>query len=294
MHDCAKIASGLYLEGLCVDHARGVIWYSDVIGGGIHGVRPDGTPVCSFNAGRQWTGGVMMNADGAVLSSGEGGIMWNHPESGRSGWLLRDLDGHPINGINEMVPDGTGGIIFGTLDIENVIKGEPARPTALWRLAANRQLILLADGIGFTNGLMLDRPRARFYCNETFAGTLAFDVTTDLRLDNRHLLLEKEDADGMALDSEGTLWITGFRSAAFTRISSTGERLADWPAPASAITQLRFGGEDGCDAYFTSVPADGGDTLKEGGQITRADSHLFRARAPVPGLKLEPARFILS
>ena len=55
-------------------------------------MKPDGTKVGSFNEGRMWTGGVMMNADGAVLSSGEGGIMWNDPDSDKSGWLLDRLD----------------------------------------------------------------------------------------------------------------------------------------------------------------------------------------------------------
>src|SRR5579862_5406122 len=109
-----QVASGIYLEGLSVDYKRDVVWYSDVIAGGIHGVRPDGRKVGSFNEGRMWTGGIMMNEDGAVLSSGQGGIMWNDPDSGRSGWLLTTIEGKPINGINEMMPDGTGGIFFGT------------------------------------------------------------------------------------------------------------------------------------------------------------------------------------
>lgn len=294
MDGFTKIASGLYLEGLAVDHARDVIWYSDVIAGGIHGVKPDGTHVCSFNDGRMWTGGVMMNADGAVLSTGEGGIMWNHPDTGRSGWLLDSLDGEPINGINEMMPDGTGGIFFGTNDIEMVIKGAQPRPTELWRLTADRELIHLADGIGFSNGIMFDAVRRRFYCNDTFRGTWAFDVTDDLRLENRTLLIDKEDADGMALDAEGNVWITGFRSSFFTCLTPEGKRLPDVSTPAGSITQLRFGGADGRDAYFNSVPSDGGDTLKEGGEITQSNSFLYRCRSRTPGLKIEPARFRLD
>ena len=83
------LAEGIYLEGLSVDHQRNVIWYSDVIAGGIHGVKPDGTKVCSFNDSRMWTGGIMMNHDGAVFSTGQGGIMWNNPDTGASGWLGR-------------------------------------------------------------------------------------------------------------------------------------------------------------------------------------------------------------
>ena len=245
MGEFVSVASGIYLEGLAVDHARHVIWYSDVIGGGIHGVKPDGTKVCSFNEGRMWTGGVMMNADGAVLSTGEGGIMWNHPDTGKSGWLLEELEGKPINGINEMMPDGRGGIFFGTNDIEMVIQGGQTRPTEIWRLTADRELVKLADEIGFSNGIMFDSARSRFYCNDTLKGTWAFDVTADLRFENRSLLLEKEDADGMSLDAEGNIWITGFRSNFFTRLSPDGTRLADYPTPAGSITQLRFGGTDG-------------------------------------------------
>jgi sugar lactone lactonase YvrE len=289
-----KIASGLYLEGLAVDHRREVIWFSDVIRGGIHGVKRDGTKVASFNESRMWTGGVMVNADGAVLSTGEGGIMWNNPDTGKAGWLLDEIEGQSINGINEMVPDGTGGIFFGTNDIEMVIKGEQTRPTSIYRLTAARELIKLADGINFSNGIMFDAARRRFYCNDTFVGTWAWDVGADFSLTNKRMLIEKEDADGMALDAQGNLWITGFRSNFFTRIAPDGTRLADVPTPAGSITQLRFGGADMRDVYFNSVPSDGGDTLKEGGEITAENSFLFRARSDVPGVRFEPSQFELG
>ena len=91
MGEFEKVTSGIYLEGLAIDHFRGAIWYSDVIAGGIHG------------------------------------IMWNNPETGACGWLLNEIEGRPVNGINEMVPDGTGGIYFGTNDIENVIRSQPTQ-----------------------------------------------------------------------------------------------------------------------------------------------------------------------
>lgn len=289
-----KIASGLYLEGLAIDHVRDVIWYSDVISGGIHGVKPDGTKVGSFSESRMWTGGVLMNADGSVLSTGEGGIMWNNPDTGQSGWLLDAIDGKPINGINEMMPDGTGGIFFGTNDIEMVIAGQPTRPTEIYRLTADLELIKLAEGIGFTNGIMYDAARRTLYCNDTFNGTWAFDVSADLTLSGKRQFLEKEDADGMSLDSEGNVWITGFRSSFLTRLRPDGTRLPDFATVAGSITQVRFGGEDMRDIYFNSVPSDGGDTLKDGGEITTLNSFLFKGRSDVPGLKIEPARFALS
>jgi sugar lactone lactonase YvrE len=289
-----RIASGIYLEGLAIDHERDVIWYSDVIAGGIHGVKPDGSRVTSFNEDRMWTGGVLLNADGSVLSSGERGILWNDPETGRSGWLLDEIDGKPINGINEMMPDGTGGIFFGTNDIERIIEGGETRPTSLYRLTVDRKLIELADGIGFSNGIMYDPARKRLYCNDTFHCSWVFDVRDDLTLANRRRFLEKEDVDGMALDTEGNVWITGFRSSFLTRVRPDGTRLPRVDTPAGSITQVRFGGPDLRDCYFHSVPSDGGDTLKEGGELTQRNSFLYRGRSQTPGRPVEPARFRLG
>ena len=66
----------------------------------------------------------------------------------------------------------------------------------------------------------------------------------------------------MALDAEGNLWITGFRSSDITRARTDGSLLTPVATPAGAITQVRFGGADMRDFYFTSVPADGGDSLR--------------------------------
>ncbi len=291
---CNAIASGIYLEGLGIDHGSDVIWYSDVIAGGIHGVKPDGTPVKTLNPERMWTGGVAVNADGCVLSSGQGGIMWNDPQSRRSDWLIASLDGQPINGINEMTSDGEGGIIFGTIDIESVIKGAAPASTAIYRLSVDHEVTLLAEGIGFSNGVMFDHARRRLYCNDTFRGVWGFDVAADFTLTGRQFLLDKEDADGMALDADGNLWVTGFRSSHLACLAPDGRELTRLELGLGSITQIRFGGADMRDLYINAVPADGGDTLKEGGEITARNSHLYRTRAPMAGMRMDPPRFALG
>jgi sugar lactone lactonase YvrE len=285
-----EVASGLYLEGLVVDFIRRAVWYSDVIGGGVHGVMSDGSTV-TFNADRKWTGGLLMNADGSVLSSGPGGIMWNHPETRRSGWLLHEIDGEAINGINEMAPDGTGGIYFGTVDIERVARAAPTRPTAIYRLTLEGKVIQAAENINFTNGLVLSQDRKRLYCNDTFVGTWVFDVQPDMTLSNKRMLLDKTDADGMAIDGEGNIWITGFRSSSLTRLRPDGSRLDPLPTPAGAITQIRFGGEDLRDYYLNAVPAAGGDNLKDGIPLRVQESRMYRGRSDIPGLAVPAAQF---
>jgi sugar lactone lactonase YvrE len=220
--------------------------------------------------------------------------MWNHPDTGKSGWLIAQIGGKPINGINEMIPDGTGGIYFGTVDIEQIIKGEPTRPASIYRLTLDGQTQLVADGLGFVNGLMLSADRRHLYYNDTFDATYVFDVMGDLSLTNRRLLLKKEDCDGLALDTQGTLWITGFRSSELTRARPNAELLSSVPTPAGAITQIRFGGPDMRDYYITSVPADGGDGLAVGQRPQQKRSFLYRARSQVPGMPIAPARFALA
>lgn len=288
-----RIAEGVYLEGLSVDHQRNLIWYSDVIGGGIHAVTPEGKAACSLNADRMWTGGIMMNSDGAVLSTGQGGIMWNHPDSGKSGWLLQELDGKPINGINEMWPDGEGGIFFGTNDIEKVIEAQPTRPTAIYRLTAQQQVIKLAADIHFSNGLAFDHERRRFYCSDTFNTAWAWDVTDDLSFTRRRKLFDKEDCDGLALYADGTVLLTGFRSPEIiTCVSPDGAELAPLKTPPGSTTQIRFGGRDAMDYYINIVPADGGDSLKDGKPLS-GGSYLYRGRATKPGVLVQPANFVL-
>jgi len=192
------------------------------------------------------------------------------------------------------MPDGTGGIFFGTVDIERVMEGATPRPTAIYRLTVERDVILLADGIGFTNGIMYDAGRRVFYCNDTFNRTWAFDVGDDFSLSNKRVFLEKDDVDGMALDASGNVWITGFRSGYITRVRPDGSVLPRVETPAEAITQVRFGGADMRDIYMTCVPGDGGDSLKDGLIPTEKRSFLYRGRSELPGMPIEPARFDLN
>jgi len=287
-----KIAEGVYLEGLSVDHARNVIWYSDVINGGIHGVTPEGASVGSFNDSRMWTGGIMMNADGSVLSTGQGGIMWNNPDTGKSGWLIEELEGKPINGINEMWPDGTGGIYFGTNDIEMVVEAKDTRPTSIYRMTVDREVIKLADDVNFSNGIAYDVRGKKFYCSDTFKTSWVWDVEADLSLSNRRELFAKDDCDGLALEANGNVLLTGFRSpGVITRVSPGGKELAPLKTPDGSTTQIRFGG-DGRDFYINIVPGDGGDSLKDGKPLS-GGSYLYRGRSEAPGVLVEPAAFTL-
>ena len=107
------------------------------------------------------------------------------------------------------------------------------------------------------------------------------------------IVLDRDDCDGLALDTEGNVWITGFRSPGILRrLTPDGTPLPDVATPEGSTTQVRFGG-DGRDYYINVVPSDGGDSLKEGKPLA-SKSWLYRGRSEVPGVLIPPARFKLD
>lgn len=288
-----RLAAGLYLEGLTVEPGSETVWYSDVIAGGLHRIGAAGDHT-SFNDGRMWVGGLAVNHDGKILSTGAGGIQWTDPASGESGWLLREIAGEPINGINELAPDGQGGLYFGTVDLASIAQGKRPQPVGLYHFAVDGSVRKMCDGLGFTNGLALSPDGGTLYCNESFDGVYAHDVGPDLALSNRRKLLDKPDCDGLTLDENGNLWITGFVSSFIERMAPDGTLLGRFETPGSAVTQMRFGGADLLTIYLVSVPDDAGQRLARGDLPDEEISFLYRARGEVPGYLVPQISFAMG
>lgn len=273
------IATGVYLEGLAVD--GDTVWYGDVIGGGVRRIQRNGS-VTEWLPELRWFGSIALNDDGRVLMSGIEGISWLDPRTGDSGLLLSEVDGVPLPGVNELAPDGRGGLYFGTKDGTAIQRGEPPRPSGLFHLAADKSARLLCDGLVFTNGIAIDGTGSTLFHNETFVGTFSYPVLPDGSLGERTMLLEKPDCDGMALDHEGNLLIVGYESREILRVTPGGEVIGAIPIAGDAVTNLRFG-DGGRELYVTTVPAGVGEALRVGVLPSEARSLLYRVHSPVVG-----------
>jgi sugar lactone lactonase YvrE len=285
------IAQGYYLEALLVDGTT--VWYSDVVEGGIRRRTPDGL-VTTWLASRQLVGGILLNEDGCMLVSGPGGIVWFDPATDASGVLLDSIDGQPIPGINEMRPDHRGGIYFGTVDLPAIVRGATPGTVGLYRLDIDRKLTRLCDGLVFTNGLSPSPDGSRLYHNESFVGTFVYDVLPDGRLGARTKLLKKPDCDGLALDANGNIWVTGFASKDLLLLQPDGTEIQRIATPGDAATNVRFGGADGRDIYVTVVSPDAAQGLKNGVLPSIKTSTLYRGRCAVAGQMIPRTRFLLD
>lgn len=283
MAEFTELARGYYLEGLLVDGED--VWYTDVTIGGVRNLRT-GQDVLPE---RTMIGGLLMNADGSLLVAGIGGIDWVNPATGAQGSLVSGLDG-----VNEMRPDGQGGMVFGTIDLPAILKGKRPGPSSIRHLAADGTQRVLREGLTFANGLSFSPDGGRLYFNESFVAVRSFPVAPGLALGEMATMRDMYDCDGMALDAEGNVWISGFSSGELVCLASDGTELDRLALPGPACTNVRFGGPDCRDLFVTVVDPASAQKLAEGASLTEQNSALYRTRAPVAGAAIPRTHFKLS
>lgn len=284
------VATGFsFLEAPRAD-AEGNVWFSEVVLGGVRHLRPDGT-VRALLPGKQWIGGLALNEDGVLLVSGRGGIAWLDPANGATGMLLDSIDGRPIGSVNDVQPDGKGGLYFGTMDGAALERGETPAPCSLYRLDVDGRVTLLRDGLKISNGIGLSPDGRRLYHNETWLGTWAYDLAADGSIANRTLLLEQPDCDGLAVDAEGGVWLAACRHGTLTRLSRDGAVDRRVELPVKEVTSLCFGGADGRDVYVTTAFAGAIDLAQDSPPPRTAA--LYHGRSDIAGLPLARTRFKL-
>jgi sugar lactone lactonase YvrE len=147
------------------------------------------------------------------------------------------------------------------------------------------------SGLTISNGLGWSPPETSMYLidSATYKVTVMdYDRVTGTasrRRDLFHTGSETEMPDGLAVDSEGCLWVAFWGGGAVRRFSPRGELLASIDVPAAQVTSCCFGGKGLTDLYITTagegLPGDEAKHTRAGG--------LFRASPGVRGLQV--ARF---
>ena len=282
------IARGVYLEGLCADATS--VWVADPIKGGVRRCTSQGA-VSAWLPDKRWIGGLLRGPDDVVLVSGEGGILWLDGATGATGTLIAAVDGVPLPGVNEMVADARGAIFFGGNDIAAIVRGERTAPVSIYRLDPDGRITELVAGLRVAHGVARRPPAQRGDHPEPFVGTSAYDIRADGSLGPAVRLLDKPDCDGLAVDAQGTLWITGFQTEAIVRMRPDGTLLDPLPIAGGGATNVRFGGADLRDLYVTTVAPGAAMKLAAGVWPEEEDSVLYRGRADTPGLPVYRAAF---
>jgi sugar lactone lactonase YvrE len=273
-----------FLEAPRVD-SRGNLYFSDVTIGGLHKRTPDGR-IESFLPGRTWIGGIAFNDDGGIVCSGKGGLICFYERTGEIRPLLSALDGKPIGAINDFYPDGQGGVIAGVIDADNVGAGRPPEGRPLIRLDASGKVTRLWEGITVPNGIGFSPDRTRLYQSESYKTLWVYDVAPDGSLANRSVFADIQDADGLAVDAEGGVWVARFDSFGVTRFAPDGKIVAHYNVPVREAQSVSFGGPDLRDLYIVT-----GSSFANPNYLTEKTGTIFKGRADVAGQKMPLTAF---
>jgi gluconolactonase len=157
---------------------------------------------------------------------------------------MTHANGAPLGRLNDLIADGRGGAYF------TVGGAYYVNPAGIVSTVADQDIR--------SNGIMLSPDgRTLYVTNNT--NVLAFDVRADGTTANRRdfgVLAGDDGGDGMAVDSEGRLYVTGNRGVHV--LSPRGEHLGLIPTPRRPIT-VAFSGPDKRWLYAPSMGAVGPD-----------------------------------
>jgi gluconolactonase len=158
--------------------------------------------------------------------------------------LASSFEGSGIGRPNDLIVDKKGGVYFNS-------------PEGLFYMSPSGQVAKFGENVR-TNGIMLSRDEKTFYA--TNGGTLvAFDVQPDGSLKNQREFAKLEAGgmgDGMAIDSEGRLYVSS--GPGIQVVSPKGEYLGLIPSPRPVIS-VAFSGPDKKILYMVGAGALGPD-----------------------------------
>lgn len=126
----------------------------------------------------------------------------------------------------------------------------------LWRIDRKGQTMLVAEGMGTTNGIEVSPDGKTLYVNESVQRNVwSFAIGKDGSLADKKLLKKFDDHgfDGMRADIDGNLYITRYGKGTVAVLSPEGKILREIDVLGKAPSNICFGGPDGKTVYVTEV-----------------------------------------
>ena len=257
-------------------HPDGNLYFTDVVGGGVHRLPPGGSPEVVV-PGRPSVGGLAPHAEGGLVMSGESVVHWT-PEGTRE--LLR------VDGVvfwNDLHVAADGSVYVGSICSPTDDLRAPRTPGSCWRIGVDGTVTELYGDVGLSNGIgFAPDGRSIYHVDSTGKGFWAHDVDDDGSTSNPRFVrpgaFKKGIPDGMCVDEEGMLWVAHVQGSRVVRLTPGGRLIDQIEVPARVVTSVGFGGPDWSTMYI--VTADSTDDPVLGGSIFAVDPGI--RGVPVP------------
>jgi sugar lactone lactonase YvrE len=271
-------------EGPVWDAEAGVLWWVDIEGRQIHRFHPS-TRADTTIATPSMVGAVALRARGGLVAALADGVYRVDVASGAFERVL-ELGEPPNVRSNESKCDPAGRLLVGTMAYDYAPIG------SLYSIDAGGSVRRLLGDLEIANGMAWSADGGTFYYIDSptrRVDAFDYDLATGSIARRRPWLVFDDPIakpDGMAIDSEGGLWIAFWGAGEVRRYGPDRSLDVVVRVPAKQVTSAVFGGPDLRDLYITSATTE--LTSAQRAEQPLAGG-LFHVRIPVAGLV--PDRF---
>jgi gluconolactonase len=260
--------------------------FSDMTRGGVYrlaSVSSTPTPVIQHRKG---IGGLVRHDQGGFVVAGRN--VAHKADDGTTTVLLETRDDEQF--FNDLTADGRGRIYVGSVAINPLDPDGSALLGRLYRIGLDRSVDVLAEDVVTSNGLGTDPVGSRLYHVDTgrrVVWQLPLEGSTGSA---RSVFVDTSEydgePDGLAVASDGSVWVAMAGGGVVVAWDSLGRRVAELPVPQPLVTSVCFGGPS-LTTLFVLTGATEASPDAEGGCI-------YVSEGVVPGLPGPIAQVALS
>lgn len=255
-----KLATGfMFTEGPIWDAANGCLFFSDIPGNKMRKWTPDnGIEVVRDPSGK--SNGLTLDKQGRLLACEHANRRVSRTEKDGTVVTIADkYEGKLLNSPNDVMVKSDGSVYFSDPPYGLTAEfGEPGEQEltfqGVYRLSGET-LTLLVDDFDRPNGLAFSPDESLLYIDDTESAHIrVFDVNPDGTISNCRLFVDVEGdeegaADGMKVDTEGNIYVTG--PGGISVYDPSGEKLGRIDIP-EVSANMAWGDDDWKSLYITA------------------------------------------
>jgi gluconolactonase len=180
--------------------------------------------------------------------------LWRISPAGKVTVVIKDYNGKLLNGPNDVWIRPDGGVYFSDpfykRDYWTRERPEPGMQAVYYLDPKNNKLKRVIDDLKQPNGV-IGTPDGKSLYVADIGGqkTYRYDIQKDGTLSNKKLFCEM-GSDGMTLDNEGNVYLTGMGVSVF---DPAGKKIEQIPISAPWTANACFGGKDGHTLFITAT-----------------------------------------
>lgn len=257
-----------YLEG--PRWYKNALWFVDFYTQGVYCVNEEGVAEKIVEVPGQPSGlGWLPDGRMLVVSMKDRKVM--RLENDGNLVVHADIWDHCGGHANDMVVAANGNAYVGNFGFD-LMGGENFKEAGLVLVKPDGSSQVVAEGLAFANGMVISADDKTLIVNELFGNRISqFDIKDDGSLGERRdfasfgALGDEPDLmtrigsakilpDGLALDSEGAVWIANTLNQQALRIAEGGEILETVNTPSEGVFAVALGGQDGKTLFMCAAP----------------------------------------